>query len=79
MSRREDEKLVRKHVMIFEDDWQWAETHFARTVGISKAFRTIIRSYRKQIESKALASAKRPSVGDDIDAELEAGKNSVPG
>jgi len=49
----DDEKLLRKHIIIYEDDWNWIKEVFGDKVGISKAIRTMVRSYRRQIEEKA--------------------------
>jgi hypothetical protein len=57
---RED-KLVRKHIFMNEDDWKWIEDRFGgkNKLGTSKAIRIMLRKYREAIEAKESESASR--------------------
>jgi DNA-binding transcriptional regulator/RsmH inhibitor MraZ len=69
MPRHEDEPLVRKHLLLYQKDWELIEQHFLkRNMGASFAIRTIIRAFFKRIESTANDSAKR--IGADLPDEL---------
>lgn len=54
----EEESLVRKHILIAEDDWEWLTHTYGENVGVSKAIRTMVRTYRKQIEEKINAQTQ---------------------
>jgi hypothetical protein len=60
MPRIESEKVVRKHLHVYEDDWTWLEATFGESIGISKAVRTIIRKFRQQAEAKGAQTVAKP-------------------
>jgi hypothetical protein len=60
--RRTDDKLVRKHVHMDADDWQWLQDHLE--IGPSEAVRAIIKTFRKNAEKRMGQIAQRPQVSD---------------
>jgi hypothetical protein len=71
-SRRDGEPRTRRHIWIDDDDWQWITSRWGSrdSIGVSKAIRLIIKTFRRNAEAAAGASAKRPQV--DISAEVDA-------
>lgn len=63
MSRKVEERLIRKHVWMSEEDWNWIEESYGNTLGTSKAVRLMIKNFRKAVKDKALAGAKSISTG----------------
>lgn len=78
MPRKETEDTCRKHIWVFQSDWEWLEGHFGSTVGISRAIRHIIRTFRKQMEAKALTNAQHLAPADDIDIPVGTGPTPEP-
>jgi hypothetical protein len=52
----------RRHVWIDDDDWDWICMTFEGKMTPSHAIRTILKKFRKGIESRVELSSKRPSV-----------------
>lgn len=57
MSRREAQPIVRKHLLIYQDDWDFLSEHFGDTTGISKAVRTIVHSWVGNLRARAEQTA----------------------
>lgn len=64
--------LVRKHIMLFADDWERLEQIFGRTVGASRAIRTMLNGYLDDLE--AAQNAKRSASSTDPATTALAGK-----
>jgi hypothetical protein len=63
MPKRENEPLVRKHVILFQSDWDRIEEEFQnRSVGASYAIRTIVRAYFRRIDEEVNSQSNRLSV-----------------
>ena len=52
------EELTRVHVWILKDDKEAIDTMFGNSIGFSKAIRTIVHQYVRQIQAKAATQAK---------------------
>jgi hypothetical protein len=60
MPKHEGEPLVRKHVILYQSDWEKIEHYFLpRKIGASYAIRKIVRAFFIQSEATAAAKAKR--------------------
>lgn len=66
------EDLERMHLYLDKDDMAWYKETFGRTTGLSKAVRSILRSYRKMILQQAGQTHKRVEPSVDIKAEIDA-------
>lgn len=67
----DEEGKKRYHIWLDEVDAQWLRDTFGRSLGYSKAIRLIIKSYRKNIEAKAKAQAKRAGeITDELTADI---------
>lgn len=59
----DDSPKTRRHVHIDDDDWEWLSATFASQLGISRAIRLIIKSYRQRIlEQQETSNVPRPPV-----------------
>lgn len=62
MDRRKDTKthreMVRRHVWLYEDDWDWLEAQFGDNVKPSKAIREIVSTAVQNMKAKADAAAR---------------------
>ena len=50
---RTAEKLIRKHIFVSEDDWNWLREYTGNTIGPSEAIRKMLKKFRKAIEDGA--------------------------
>lgn len=53
---------TRRHIWVDDDDWQWVCSTFEGKLTPSAAVRTILKKFRKGIEARAEAGARRPPV-----------------
>lgn len=58
MSRREDLPVVRKHVVLYQEDWDFFVSMFSDKNMVSRAIRTIMHDWKKKMEVKQAASAQ---------------------
>lgn len=58
MSRRHELPSSRRHVMIFDDDWQWLEANYgtqsAQPVGVGHAIRALVHVHVKRLRLQVL-------------------------
>lgn len=55
MPRSESDKIIRRHVLVFEDDWTFLVERFGDkglNVGVSKIIREVIKSYVKGLRGR---------------------------
>lgn len=64
------EELSRQHLYLDAEDVQWFKEVFGNSMGLSKAVRVVMRSYRQKIEASAGQSAKRVELPADLEAEI---------
>lgn len=70
--KREESEYPRLHLYLDAEDVQWYRDTFGETLGLSKAIRTVMRSYRRSIEAQAAPRAQRVNqITPDLMAEIE--------
>lgn len=68
MSRSEDKETTRRHVIIYQEDYEFIMSMWGEHPGFSYAVRNIIHKYIKNMREKALAKAgaKPVSISEEI-------------
>ena len=68
------ETLVRKHLWMFADDWEWIQSNFGNpgNIGTSTAIRLMLRKYINQLKASA-ENAATPITADSVDSIIEEG------
>ena len=69
MSRREEEPTTRRHVIIYQDDYEQIMSLWGEHPGFSFAVRNIIRQHMRRMREKALQKAgAKPIEGLDMES-----------
>jgi len=73
MTKRPEQPLVRKHVMLFEEDWEFLSENYgpggAKPIGVSDAIRKIVHAKVNGLKARATAAFDRLRQAEDLDNE----------
>lgn len=72
MGRREEEPIERRHVFLFEGDYEFLDTVYGKKLGVSKVIRTLVRRLRRRIEDQAALQEKPPVTLEEVEAIVDA-------
>lgn len=69
MPRQENERTIRVHIHIFQDDWEFIRQYFAGPdmPSPSAAVRTIVRAYLRNLRTKVEQTARPVALRDIAD------------